>query len=301
MKVIQDAMLFVDVAQAGSLTAAAERLYASKSSISRRISQLEQRLNVQLFIRDTQGLQLTEAGRQFYDACYQIKASFEQATERLYGQHSTVTGSLTLSAPLSFGSMFIGPLLAKLMRNYPQLKVNLDLSDHVKSLSSGEVDIAIRAASRLSDSGLKARKLFAYKHIVCASPDYLNASAQLRSLEDLSRHRTICCLTGSASISPDIWTFLVNDEQLDVAINPVARVTHMDVQKNMALEDQGLIRLPEYWVKEEIATGQLMPVLTQYPTPDCYMFAVYQNIQPMPAKIITCLDYLTEHLTVSGG
>lgn len=296
MRVIQDAMLFVDVVQAGSLTAAAERLFASKSSISRRIAQLEQRLNVQLFIRDAHGLTLTVAGKQFYEDCYRIKDSFELATEQLHGHQVSVSGAINISAPMSFGSMIVGPLLAKLMRHYPDLIISLDLSDHVKSLTDDGIDIAIRAANSLPDSDLKARRLFSYHHIVCASPDYLNRSASLETLGDLSNHRIICCLTGSASIAADVWSFQVGGERQNVQINPVARVTHMGVQKKMALEDQGLIRLPDYWVKDEIASGQLVSVLSDCPSPECYMFAVYKDIKPLPARVKTCLDYLAEHL-----
>ena len=124
MKLIQEAMLFVDVVQAGSFTKAATYMDSSKSQISRRISQLEQRLNVQLLVRMPRGLQLTEAGENFFQSCLQIQQEFNGATAALQQQQQAVSGNIVLTAPMSLGTMIIGPLLAEFMRNYPQITSN---------------------------------------------------------------------------------------------------------------------------------------------------------------------------------
>lgn len=298
MKTIEDAMLFVDVAKAGSFTVAAERLYSSKSSISRRIAQLEQRLNAQLFVREPQGLQLTEAGQHFYRACEQIKQQFDQATESLAQHHSEVSGEVTITAPLTLGSMVIGPLLAKLMRVYPKLTLNLDLSDTVKSHAQDGIDIALRAARQLPDSELKARQLLSYRHVVCASPEYLDRFGVPMSPDALERHRIICCMTGSSTAEADQWAFMHNGKAQMARVKPVARVTHMGVQRQMALDDQGIIRVPNYWVDTALQQGQLIEILAEYRPEPYFLFAVYQNIQPLPNKVKACLDYLSEHLVL---
>lgn len=298
MKTIEDAMLFVDVAKAGSFTVAAERLYSSKSSISRRIAQLEQRLNAQLFVREPHGLQLTEAGQHFYSACEQIKHQFDQATESLAQHHSEVSGEVTITAPLTLGSMVIGPLLAKLMRVYPKLKLNLDLSDAVKSHAHDGIDIALRAARQLPDSELRARKLLSYQHVVCASPDYLERYGVPGAPTALEQHRIICCMTGSSTAEADQWQFMHDGQTQMARVKPVARVTHMGVQRQMALEDQGIIRVPNYWVDDALQQGELVEILAAYRPEPYNLFAVYQNIQPLPNKIKVCLDYLSEHLSI---
>ncbi|MDF1760708.1 MAG: LysR substrate-binding domain-containing protein [Coxiellaceae bacterium] len=297
MKLIQEAMLYVEVTKAGSFTQAALLMNSSKSQISRRISQLEQRLNAQLFIRTQQGLQLTEAGKQFYQSCLQIQSDFDNATQSIHQDGKQLSGKLVITAPITLGSLIVGPLLAEFMRNFPNLAVELDLSDRVKDFSNGSVDIALRAARQLPNSNLIAKKLFSYGYVVCASPDYLQLAGTPKTPYDLEQHRTIGCVTQSISDTDDHWAFIDNAETIKVPIQPIAKVTHMGVQKHMALEDQGIIRVPDYWVTDEIENGSLIPLLESYSLITSHLFAVYPKLSPQPQKTKAFIDYLTQHLT----
>ncbi len=297
MKLIQDAMLYVDVVKAGSFTQAALLMNSSKSQISRRIAQLEQRLNAQLFIRTQQGLQLTDAGQQFYQSCLQIQNDFDNATQSIHQDDEQLTGRLVITAPITLGSLIIGPLLAEFMRNYPGLAIELDLSDRVKELSDGGVDIALRAARQLPDSNLIAKKLLSYGYVVCASPDYLQQAGTPTTPQELEQHRTIGCVTQSISDTTDHWAFIDKGQEIKVPIQPVAKVTHMGVQKHMALEDQGIIRVPSYWVTDEIESGSLVPLLESYNLITSHLFAVYPKLSPQPQKTKTFIDYLAKHLS----
>jgi DNA-binding transcriptional LysR family regulator len=301
MKLIQDAMLFVDVVKAGSFTRAALLMSSSKSQISRRIAQLEQRLNVQLFMRTQQGLQLTEAGERFYQSCLQIQQDFLQATEVIQQDDDQVTGKLVITAPVTLGSLVIGPLLAEFMRSYPNLAVELDLSDRVKDFAEGGVDVALRAARQLPDSSLIAKKLLTYGYCVCASPEYLDKQGAPKTPWELEGHRTIGCVTQSASHALDHWAFVIDDEEVQIPIEPVAKVTHMGVQKQMALEAQGIIRVPSYWVHEELEQGSLLPLLTPYNLIASHLFAVYPALSPQPQKTKAFVAYLANHLAIDAG
>ncbi|MDF1796036.1 MAG: LysR family transcriptional regulator [Coxiellaceae bacterium] len=296
MKLIQDAMLYVDVVKAGSFTQAALLMNSSKSHISRRIAQLEQRLNAQLFIRTQQGLQLTDSGQQFYQSCLQIQGDFDHATQTIHQDNKQLTGKIVVTAPITLGTLIIGPLLAEFMRNYPGLAIELDLSDRVKNISDGGVDIALRAARQLPDSNLIAKKLFSYGYIVCASPDYLQHAGLPKTPQDLAQHRTIGCVTQSISDTNDHWAFIENDQEIKIPIQPIAKVTHMGVQKHMALEDQGIIRVPNYWVTDEIENGSLVSLLEPYNLITSHLYAVYPKLSPQPYKIKAFIDYLTKHL-----
>lgn len=295
MKLIEDAMLFVKIVQAGSLTQAALQLYSSKSQLSRRMSQLEQRLNAQLLVRQSRGLQLTAQGEAFYQACLNIQDQFQNATQALQKQQQTVAGNVSMTAPMSLGSLYLGPLLAKLMNHYPQLTVELDLSDSVKSVTQDQFDIAIRAARQLPDSDLKAKRLAQYDYTIAASPAYLNHYGKPTTVDELPNHRIIACITGANNQPQTTWNFGPDSSQT-IDIQPIARVTHMWVQKMMALEGTGIIKVPTYWIKTELEEGQLVPVLPQLSIPTSNLYALYPSTPHLPQRIRTVIDYLAKHL-----
>lgn len=301
MSLIEDAMLFIKVVQAGNFTQAALQLSSSKSQISRRVANLEQRLNSQLLVRLPRGLKLTQAGEVFYQACLKIQQDFEQATIALQNKQSKTQGHLIITAPLTLGSEIIGPLLAKFMRLYPEITLELDLSDQPKSIAEDNYDLAIRAASQLSDSNLKAKKLYSYGYTISASPEYVAKHGRPNNPQELTKHRVISCITQSASQAQNSWEFDYQGEKTQIKLNSVAKVTHMTVQKKMALESVGIIRTPSYWVKSEIENGQLIALLDNYVAQESNIYAVYKNIAHQPKKLSVLIDFLAEHLPLEFG
>lgn len=301
MALIDDAMLFIKVAQAGNFTRAAEQLYSSKSHISRRIAELEQGIDTTLFNRSPRGLQLTEAGETFYQACLKVQSEFEAATQQLKNKTDTLNGTLNITAPMTLGSAIIGPLLAKFMKHHPELHISLDLSDTAVNLAESAFDIAIRAARELPDSSLKAKVLYEYGYTISASASYLEQYGRPTNLDSLKHHRAISCITTGGSLKHDSWPFLINGNIEQIPINSVAKVTHMQVQKAFAQEGIGLIRTPSYWVCQEINDGTLLPVLENHPQPTAKLFAVYKNTRIVPNKIRALIDFLSEHLPIALG
>mgnify|MGYP006420287221 CR=1 FL=1 len=296
MSIIEDAMLFVKVIQAGSLTKAATQLSSSKSQISRRISALEQRLDATLMLRSAKGLQLTEQGEQFYQSCIAIQSQFNDATEKVQKDHKSIAGNIAITAPMSLGSLFLGPLIAKFMRNYPDVSVELDLSDTVKNFADSRFDLAIRAAPSLPDSSLYAKKLLSYGYAVVASPEYLDKHGTPSHPDELANHRVITCLTEAQSLTAQAWPFMINQTIQQVPVKSVARVTHMGVQKKMALESLGIIRVPTYWVKNEIESGLLTSILSDAVSGESHIFALYKSSKSTPSRLSSIITYLKQHL-----
>lgn len=296
MSIIDNAMLFLRVVQAGSFTRAASQLYSSKSQISRRIANLEQRLDTTLLRRTTKGLQLTEQGEQFYRDCLSIRANFEKATAQLKSHQVSVSGPISISAPISLGSLILGPLLAKFMASYPEIRFELDLSDNIVNLNQSHHDMAIRAAKHLPDSSLYARKLYTYDYVIAGSPDYFQQHGNIEKPDDLSSHRAITCITTSDNDLQHSWPLYIQAQRQLYPVNVIARVTHLWVQKKFAKEGLGLIRVPRYWVKKELDKGTLISVLDNYMCETSHLFAVYKHGRTMPAKISAFIDYLAQHL-----
>ncbi|ODN42613.1 LysR family transcriptional regulator [Piscirickettsia litoralis] len=297
MSVMDDAMLFVEVARAGSFTQTAVNHQSSKSQISRRIAQLEQRLNAQLFIRTPRQLQLTEAGHQFFQSCLKIQGDFLAATEVLKQTHDDVSGKISMTCPMTLGTEVIGPLLAKFLCLYPKVSLELDLSDNVHNFVESHFDIAIRAAKSLPDSALKAHKLLTYKYIICASPAYLEEYGTPKQPSELKAqgHRSIVCINREAGLGQGKWPFVIDGQEQQLDIHSIAEVTHMKVQQTMALEGVGMIRVPEYWVRHFIEEGRLISLLAEYQPFESHLFVVYRDMKNQPKRIKEVIDYMDSH------
>jgi DNA-binding transcriptional LysR family regulator len=296
MSLIENAMLFVDVVQAGSFTKAALRLSHSKSQISRKIATLEQQLDATLVMRTPRGIQLTEQGEQFYQSCLKVNANFEHAKEVLRVNQQSISGHLAITAPISLGSLYLGPLLSKFMKSFDTITTELDLSDNAKNLTESHFDIAIRAASKLPDSNLRAKKLFTYDYAIVASAKYLAEFGCPQHPLELQNHRAITCITTASKRLQSSWPFIEDNQRFDVELNKIAQVTHMWIQKQLALEGVGIIRVPRYWVKEEIESGMLTPLLAQFCHGESHLFALYKNAKIIPARITRFIEFLSQHL-----
>lgn len=291
-------MLFVQVIEAGSLTKAAVLMSCSKSQISRKLAKLESRLNVQLVIKQQQGLILTEEGNEFYQSCVKIHSDFKRAIQSTQKSSLNVTGKLCITAPLNLGAMTLCPLIADFMQKFPKLTVDLDLSDGYKEILDGPLDVAIRIASELSQPGLVAKKLHAYKNIICASKAYISEHGVPTSPWDLSQHKIISALTNLIGEKPGHWGFIEHGQSLDVPIYPFFKVANHKVQKQMAVDGCGIIRVPEYSIDQEIEQGELVPLLECYNLAELHVFAVYKKLDPVPKKIQLFIHFLQQYFTM---
>ena len=190
--------VFARVVEERSFSGAARKLGMSKSAVSKHVTKLEDNLGIRLLNRTTRRLSLTDAGSTFYQHCARVAEEIETAEHALTDLRGTPRGTLRISAPLTFGQMYLPQLVTEFMEKYPGLHVDIHLADHMVDLVAEGIDMALRI-TRLKDSSLIARKLADFRGHVVASPGYLAEHGEPKTPQDLLEHRTICLLYTSPS------------------------------------------------------------------------------------------------------
>jgi len=286
----EEIQTFIRVVKAGSLSGAAERLDIAKSAVSRRLSDLEARLGVQLLTRTTRRLNLTESGRQYYQRCLTIVSDLEEAEQAVTCGDIELTGSIRIAAPLSFGVSHLSPVLNAFLQLHPDLKLDLDLNDRTLNFMEEDVDLAIRIG-QLADSSLIARKLATTQLIVCASPVYLEKNGEPKDPQALEHH---IGLSYSYAESQH-WHFINTDKtETAVRMNYRMRANNGDVLLKAAIDGLGIIMTPSFIGAEAIQQGQLVPILTDYTLAAGAIYAIYPKQRYLPQRIRILIDYLVE-------
>jgi len=283
--------IFIRVMDAGSISAAAERLGIAKSAVSRRIAELEERLGAQLFRRTTRRLNPTEAARQFYARAVHILADADEAEQAVADSHRTLRGTLRVAVPLSFGLLHLAPAIEDFGKQHPQVGFDLDFNDRQVDLVAEGFDVALRIAE-LSDSTLMARCLAPIRMVTCASPDYLAAHGAPASPDELGNHR---CLTYSLAADPASWTFVdAQGKRRKVRVPSVMQANNGDFLVQAAVAGCGITRQPSFIAFEAIRAGRLVPVLCDFRGPDLSAYAVYPHTRHLSQRVRSFVDYLVE-------
>lgn len=282
---IQELRTFVEVADAGGITAAARRLAVAKAIVSRRLIRLEADLGVQLLVRTTRGASLTEAGATFREYAAKVVADLEIAQETILPT-GELRGRIRIAAPLTFGPTHFAPVLANFARHHPALHVHTCYSDRFVDLVEEGFDCAIRVG-RLPPSKLLARRVGPIYATLVASPDYIEAHGAPETLEELLHHEAV--LQGTES-----WYFTDGDET--ITINPRGRVKADNGVAIAAavVAGLGIAMLPDGLIIEHLASGALVPVMTRYPPPVFGIFVVRPPAQHPARKVRVLTELLIE-------
>lgn len=294
MDKFEDLQAFVAVVEAGSFTAAADRLDTAKSAVSRRVSALEERLGAQLLKRTTRTLHLTETGQSFYERSARILADLDEAESAVQQQHGDLRGMLRIALPLSFGVRHMCKPIAAFARLYPNIRFDLDLNDRRIDLVEEGADLAIRIG-RLRDSSLIARKLFDSRTVVCASPHYLHSHGTPQTPADLQEH---ACLVYSNLTEPGKWSW--KDDQgnsQSIEVDPAMRASSGDFLANAAAHGLGIIIQPTFLAAESIRRGALVPILENYSWPKTPAYAVYPPTRHLSYRVRAFIDFLVERFS----
>jgi DNA-binding transcriptional LysR family regulator len=284
--------VFARVIDAGSFTAAAAQLGMSKSAVSKAISALEDRLGARLLNRTTRRLALTEVGRAFYERCARIVAEAEEAELAVTHLQLTPRGTLRVNAPMSFGALHLGPALAVFLARYPELKVDLELSDRFVDLLEEGYDVAVRIAAALPDSSLIARRITVDDAVICASPAYWQRHGRPRVPADLERH---ACVTYAYNPNPREWPFVAADGRpISVRVDGPLHTNNGDATLHVALAGLAVVRLPRFICGPELAPGRLEAVLADAMPPPNGIFAIYPHNRHLSAKVRAFVDFLIE-------
>jgi len=286
---------FVTVVEAGSFVAAGDALHVSKAAVSRAVLELEKRLGARLLQRTTRRLSITEAGRAYYDRCKQIMAELDEADSAVGVVTGHAVGRLRVNAPVSFGIRHLSPLWGGFMQRYPQVELEIDLSDRIVDVVDEGFDAVIRI-SRLVDSTLVHRKLATTKIVPVASPDYIAARGLPRHPEELAGHDTI----GYAySTSGDNWHFESDVEGVvEVATRPKARANNGDTCRSLALDGVGIAMEPDFLVAQDLAAGTLVHLFPNFTCREIGIYVVYPSRKHLSVKVRALVDFLAESFLI---
>jgi DNA-binding transcriptional LysR family regulator len=280
-----DILTFISVVEAGSLTSAATRLNVSKSVVSKRIRDLEAALRVELFQRSTGRVKPTEIAQSFYDRVVPLLRGITEATEVVSQRTDSLRGRLRVTAPISFGTKVLSPIIAEFARRHPELEIAVDYEDRLVNLTQAGYDVGVRIGA-LKDSNLKARKLCDCARTVCCSPDYATNYGTPKSVAELTRH---ICIDYADIRTSDYWQFDGECGARPVSVVMASRIVsnNFEAMRDMAIAGLGLALLPEFLAARPIRDGRLISAIP-HATPSPYAIsAVYPSPPRCDASSIT--------------
>jgi len=288
---LEDLRLFAAVAETRSFTRAAERLNLSKSAASRRVADLEQRLGARLFHRTTRSISLTQVGQGFFERISRILTDLDEAEASVLSEHAAPRGTLKLAAPMSFGFLHLSGAICDFMARWPDVAVDMDVSDRYVDLVEEGYDLAVRIG-RLKDSSLIARRICPIRMVVCASPAYLATHGTPATPDDLGGHE---CLLYTGAQSFDQWSFRTAPGAGDlrpVKVSGRLRANNGDILRAAAVAGQGLAILPSFIVGGDLSAGRLVPLLLDWTDSGSALHAVYPANRHLSPKVRAFVDFL---------
>lgn len=285
---LNEVLVFVRVAQAGSIRGAAAALEMPKTTVSRKIAELEERLDARLLQRTTRKLSLTDIGRLYFDHCVRIVGELEDAESAVREQQASPRGLLRVSAPIN--ATFLGPIVRDYLKRYPEVRLDLNCSVRTVDLIEERFDLAIRTGA-LADSSLIARSLGSVEWVLVAAPSYLERRGRPRSPDDLKDHD--CLLFGGAPA----LRLQSGRGSRDVAVSPRLLVTDMDILHDAVSAGLGIAVLPAFRCARELRGKRLERVLPDWgpaPTP---VHLVYPSTRHLSPTVTSFIDHLQKRMT----
>lgn len=283
--------LFVQVAETGSISKAADEMNLSTSAASRHLVALESRLGVQLVQRTTRRLYLTEAGIEFHRRCKAVLADMKEAEASVMETAINPTGQLRVTASLSFCMLHIAPMLPEFTTRYPDITVDVVAANRYYDIIENGIDVAIRTRQYESDSNITIRKLAETKRILAASPAYLNKFGMPQAPDDLQNHKM---LTYAFANNPYELPFTKDGKQYTTKIAPHLDSNDGQILRIAALDDMGILVQPKYIIYDDLISGRLVSVLDDWLLPKLTMNIAFQTRRHMPAKVRLFVDALVE-------
>ena len=291
MNRLENMETFVRVVEAGSISAAAERLGVAKSAVSRRLKELETHLGVELFHRTTRRMNLTDTGRGFYQHCLRLLDDVLEAELAASQAHATLAGRLKVAMPSSFGLMHMSSAINDFLLANPAIEFDLDFNDREVDLIQEGFDLAIRIG-HLPDSSLIARRLAPIRLILCASPAYLDEQGTPRKPQELAAHD---CLVYSLSPDPEHWQLPDGNGNVHrIKIHPRLRASTGEFLKDAAVAGQGIILLPSFIAYREIEQGSLQPILCDYQPAQLDAYVIYPPTRHLSQRVRAFVDFLAD-------
>ena len=289
---LEDMAMFVRIVDAGGITKAADQLDLAKSAVSRRLNDLETRLNSQLISRTTRKSKLTQAGQEYYQRAQNILDEVNSLNEETSGTKANIEGTLKITAPLSFGLMHLSDLLHDYALTHPQLDFQLDFSDRRLDLVEEGYELAIRIGE-LTDSSFQAKRLTQIRHVLCASPSYLAQHGTPINLDELEQHHIL-----QYGLSKQGKFDLIDQQgkKHSQVFNSKMQANNGDFLLKMAIKGHGITYLPTFLAYQAINNGELTPILTDYQLPTFNAYAVYPKNRFLSQRCRYLIDFIADKL-----
>ena len=284
--------LFVQVAETGSLSRAAEALELSNAAASRHLAALEQRLGARLVERNTRRLYLTDTGTEFYSRARAILADLKDAESAVNATALNPTGVLRITASLSFSMHHVAPLLREYTQRYPNVRVHVEAANRYLDIIDNNIDVAIRTREYEPDSNITIRRLAETRRILVASPRYFALHGRPTSLDDLQRHKLLIYVHAN---NPNELRFSRDGQTTAVAAHGLLESNDGQILRAAALDGLGILVQPTYIVYDDMVAGRLVPVLDDWDLPRLMINLAYPSRKHLSAKVRTFIDFIAEH------
>lgn len=286
-----DIMAFVTAVKAGSFTAAAAALGITRSAVGKSVARLEARLGARLLNRTTRKLSLTDEGLVVFDRWSQILEDLEEVDATMAQRRGKPTGTLRLTAPLSFGQRHILPVLNAYIKTWPDIQADVWFTDRFVDLIEEGIDVAVRIGGIKEDSRILSRTIGGQQFITCASPDYLAQKGVPSTPDDLRQHDTLFFLSGQR---PMPWRFQM-DDRVEVFDGPGhVNIDSSEALREAALSGFGLIQLPTYITGKDLQRGELVEVLAGYRPPSDPIRLIYPSKRHLSPRTRAFIDLLVD-------
>lgn len=287
---IPELIAFVVSVKSTSFSAAARSLGTTPSAVSRRVARLEDRLGVRLLQRTTRSLSLTTDGAAYYERIAQLLRELEEADESIVSGGKP-RGKLTISTSLDFGQWLLVQSIPEFLKQYPEIQIDLRLSDRLVDLVTEGIDVAIRLGD-LKDSSLIRRHLGQTRFVLCAAPTYLKAHGTPTTPHDLVHHN---CLHYIFNGQPVPWEFLINRTWQTISTSGTFHSDNGGVLKNAAIAGLGITRLLSFQVKEEVEQKRLQLLFSEQLPPGLVVQAVFTHQRNLSPRVRVLLNFLTAY------
>lgn len=284
--------LFVQVAETGSLSRAAEALGLSNAAASRHLSALEERLGARLVERNTRRLYLTDTGQEFFSRAKSILSDLKDAESAVNATALNPTGMLRITASLSFSLHHVAPLLREYTQRYPNVTVHVEAANRYLDIIDNNIDVAIRTREIEPDSNITIRRLAETRRILAASPRYFAQHGFPKTLEDLPKHKLLIYTYAN---NPNELRFTRDGETTTVTVKGLLESNDGQILRTAALDGLGILVQPSYIVYNDIVAGRLVPVLDEWDLPHLTINLAYPSRKHLSAKVRTFIDFVAEH------
>lgn len=287
-------LVFTKVVETGSFSAAGKLLNLTPSAVSKLITRIEERLGVILFERSTRQLAISNEGARFYDSCIRILNDIEEAEQDAVGTTVAPSGLLRINVSVPFGTHQLLPIINEFNQRYPDITLDLSLTDALVDLKRERIDVAIRMGP-LDDASFRARILGTSRRAVVASPDYLARHGTPLTPADLTKHR---CFNFNFRRSRDEWPFKIDNHTQYLAVRGDLLTNNGETMRQLTIEGLGISRLGMFHIAHDLKAGRLVEVLGDYNPGDIEeIHAIFSSQRYMPQRVRVFIDFMVERIS----